>query len=139
MIVVALEDQYSGEKTNLSLYGELLQHSVVVFVDPPVLKCSYSTALQIATNGCYNISQKTLLLVPCLPKAYVADNFIEMLVVDVGISQSVQQATTGINQSIFPQLENDPNPNKVVSVVPVEFTVRGSRLYFYRNGKRVPC
>lgn len=132
VVVVAFEDQYSGRSSTLSRYGDWLQHAVVVFVDPPVLKSSYTTALQIATRGCYNMCQKTILLVPFFPKPYILDNFVEVIVVDGGISHLTQIAA-GLTSTVFPK----ENGSKIECVVPVEYSVKGSRLHFYENGKRV--
>lgn len=136
VVVMAMEDQYSARRSDLPKYGEFLQHAVAIFVDPPILKCSYTTALQIATKGCYNMCQKTILLTPFLPKPYVPDNFVELIVVDGGISDYTQRVS-GIPYPIFPRI----NGARFESVVPVEFAVKGSRLYFYNNDndERVPC
>ncbi|ODN03830.1 Enhancer of mRNA-decapping protein 3 [Orchesella cincta] len=133
VVLIALENSFI-QSSKLPLYGEWLQNSVAVFLDPPVLKCSYMAVLQIACGGTYNLCQKTAIFVPCHAKSYVIDKFIDMYVVDAGISEEVH-ALSGIEAFSFPIESNTGRPAVVVRVVPKSFVVKSSKIYFYDNGK----
>lgn len=132
VVIVAVEDQYSESKDNstiLPLFGDWLQHSVAVFLDPPILKCSYTTALQVACRGSYNISQKTVIFAPSLPKAYVVDDFIDLYIVDVGI---IPEIYTSCGMEPFTFRQNNKS-SLAELVIPKKFQVKGSKICFYAD------
>lgn len=129
-VIVALENQSSGHTTVLPLFGEWLQHSVVLFLDPPVIKSSYIQALQAACHGSYNISQKTVIFVPFHAKTYVSDHFIDIFVIDGGIPQEVYEVS-GIEPFSFKTSKHNV---AVQQIVARPFSVKGSKITFYSNG-----